>query len=352
MNFFNLTDHQWRNISKELKDAGNLKHHYRQEEGKIVKEIVITFRLDEFQQDESICAEIPRLDGDRLDGEQRIYSTSTRVIPKALAESILVDYRLDGEHQDGHAKLWDLPQELRELNQWVYWRYDVIDGKKTKVPYCTENKKAKVNDPKTWLGFVNAMNYVNIGMVGIGLVLTESDPYVVIDLDGCIENKKPSQYSIDVMGIFMSYAEVSPSGKGLHIVIKGKLQKGISTKEIEVYSKGRYICFTGNKTWDYKIIDGQAGIDRIEKKLSPKPEPARSYPKNFQDNGEYKLPKKIFPDGSRNNELVRQCGIIKTKVGADKNKYLYWVYLVNEKCCSPPLGEVEVKRTAEKLWRL
>ncbi len=157
MNFFKLTDHQWRNISKELKDAGNLKHHYRQEEGKIVKEIVITFRLDEFQQDESICAEIPRLDDHRLDGEQRIYSTSTRVIPKALAESTFDDHRLDGEQQDGepHQKLWDnIPAELRELNQWVYWRYDKIDDKDTKVPYCTKTKKAKTNDSKTWLNFV------------------------------------------------------------------------------------------------------------------------------------------------------------------------------------------------------
>ena len=352
MNFFKLTDHQWRNISKELKDAGNLKHHYSQVEGKIVKEIMIIFRLDENQQDEKVQAEISRLDGDRHDGEQRIYSTSTRVIPDSMAESTLVDHRLDGEQQDGHAILWDLPEELRELNQWVYWRYDVVDGRKTKVPYYTESKKAKVNDPKTWLNFVQAMNYINIGMVGVGLVLTEKDPYVVIDLDDCIKDKQPNKYSIDVMGIFKSYAEVSPSGKGLHIVIKAKLQRGISTKEIEVYSKGRYICFTGNLAWDYKIEDGQPGIDRIEKKLSPKPEPTRSYPKNFQDNGEYTLPKKIFPDGNRNNELVRQCGIIKTKVGSDRNKYMYWVYQVNEKCCSPPLGEMEVKRTAEKLWRL
>ena len=355
MNFFKLTDHQWRNISKELKDAGNLKHHYRQEDGKIVKEIVITFRLDEFQQDESICAEIPRLDDHRLDGEQRIYSTSTRVIPKALAESTFDDHRLDGEQQDGdpHQKLWDnIPVELRELNQWVYWRYDKIDDKDTKVPYCTKTKKAKTNDSKTWLNFVGAMNYKNIGMTGIGLVLTESDPYVVIDLDGCIDKEKPNKYSIGVMEIFMSYAEVSPSGNGLHIVIKGELQKAISTKEIEIYSKGRYICFTGNLACDFKIENGQDGINRIEKKYSPKPEPARPYPKNFQDNGEYKLPKKIFPDGSRNNELVRQCGIIKTKVGNDRNKYMYWVHLVNEKCCSPPLGDSEVKRTAEKLWRL
>ena len=355
MNFFRLTDHQWRNISNELKDAGNLTHHYRQKEGKIVKEIMITFRLDEFQQDESICAEIPRLDGDRLDGEQRIYKSSTIVIPDSKAESTLGAHCLDGEQQDGdpHQKLWDnIPAELRELNQWVYWRYDKIDGRDTKVPYCAKNKKAKSNDSKTWLNFVGAMNYKNIGMAGIGLVLTEADPYIVIDLDKCIDAGKPNKYSVDVMGIFMSYAEISPSGKGLHIVIKGKLQKAISTKEIEVYSKGRYICFTGNLAWDYKIKDGQGGIDRIEKKLGPKPESAKPYPKNFKDNGEYTLPKKLFPDGNRNNELVRQCGVIKTKIGNDKNKYMYWVYRVNEKCCSPPLGEMEVKRTAEKLWRL
>src|SRR5438445_77135 len=45
---------------------------------------------------------------------------------------------------------------------------------------------------------------------------------------------------------FNSYSEVSPSGKGLHIIVKGKVPDGKRTNYIELYPSGRYFTMTGH----------------------------------------------------------------------------------------------------------
>jgi putative DNA primase/helicase len=42
-----------------------------------------------------------------------------------------------------------------------------------------------------------------------------------------------------------SYAEVSPSGKGVHVIVKGKVAQGRRRNKIEVYSSSRYMTMTG-----------------------------------------------------------------------------------------------------------
>ncbi len=43
----------------------------------------------------------------------------------------------------------NIPLELKELPQWVLWRYGERGGKRTKVPHQVNGKRAKVNDPKS-----------------------------------------------------------------------------------------------------------------------------------------------------------------------------------------------------------
>ena len=51
-----------------------------------------------------------------------------------------------------------IPDELKQLKQWVVWRYDLNgDGKQTKIPYRANNMgKAKSNDSGTWATFKDA----------------------------------------------------------------------------------------------------------------------------------------------------------------------------------------------------
>src|ERR1700744_439201 len=107
-----------------------------------------------------------------------------------------------------------IPSELRELSQWVCWRYENIGAAKpTKVPYHPDGRKANVNDPNTWSTFEVAFNAFSIGGYdGIGFVFSKDDPYTFIDLDNPEGDQVILDRQLKVYNEFNSYSEISPSG--------------------------------------------------------------------------------------------------------------------------------------------
>lgn len=155
------------------------------------------------------------------------------------------------------SKLFDnLPAELRALKQWVMWRYeDIKAAKPTKVPYTTTGKLANVNDPSTWSTFEECLNCFMLGgYSGIGFVFSDSDPYSFIDLDDAEGYDAILQRHLKVYHEFNSYSEVSPSGKGLHIIVKGVVPAGRRRSKIEIYSSQRYATMTGNVYNNQNVI--------------------------------------------------------------------------------------------------
>lgn len=163
----------------------------------------------------------------------------------------------------------NIPEELRLLPQWICWRYeDIGAAKPTKVPYDAKTGRlASVSDPATWSDFqaVIAANQDN-KYSGIGFVFTSNDPYTFIDLDDPSKLKDGSpnpNYQADmdrqihIHREMDSYSEISPSGKGLHIIVKGKIDAGRKRSFIEVYSSNRYATFTGNVYNNKPIVDQQ-----------------------------------------------------------------------------------------------
>ena len=158
-----------------------------------------------------------------------------------------------------------VPPELLRFRQFVCWNYvDIGEGKPTKVPFNpTTGQKASVTDPTTWVDYRTAVSGVVSGhYVGIGFVLTEQDPYSFIDLDGM--NKDGSSIDEDmadrqtrIFQAFNSYSERSPSGVGLHIIVKGSIPEGRRKGPIEVYSSQRYMTLTGNVYHDCPINERQ-----------------------------------------------------------------------------------------------
>lgn len=146
----------------------------------------------------------------------------------------------------------NIPEELQQLQQWVMWRYEEKKGggKSTKVPYFSVSQRANTTDSKTWLKFHEAINFLkNDFFDGIGFVFTEEDEYVGIDLDHCNEEGGLNAYANEIVSLMDSYTEYSPSGTGLHIIVKvSKEIKFDSRKDnvtgTEVYQKGRYFTFT------------------------------------------------------------------------------------------------------------
>ena len=140
----------------------------------------------------------------------------------------------------------NIPDELKKLDQWVLWKAMQKPGEKKlrKVPFSIAGYEAKVSDPSTWGSFKKVMDiYHNSFVYGIGFVFSDNDPYCGIDFD--IMNNGV----IDWINKFSSYTEYSQSGKGVHIIVKGKKPGDRCKnpkKNYEIYDSDRYFVFTGN----------------------------------------------------------------------------------------------------------
>src|SRR5690606_32066704 len=111
--------------------------------------------------------------------------------------------------------------------QWVLWRAEDIGAAKlSKIPYTPTGQKASVTNPATWCDFQSATLAYSTGMFsGIGFVFTDDDPFCFVDLDQTddpiIMDRQQKIYSQ-----LNSYSELSPSGRGLHIICKASIPMG------------------------------------------------------------------------------------------------------------------------------
>lgn len=147
------------------------------------------------------------------------------------------------------SQLANIPDELKTRPQWVVWREEKRGGKLTKVPYSPSGYKAKANTPATWSSWKAALAAYQDGhnYTGIGYVFTDADSLTGIDLDKCGDGAQFEPWALDIVEKMASYTEKSPSGRGLHIIIKGKLPPdGRRKGKVEMYDQLRYFTMTGD----------------------------------------------------------------------------------------------------------
>ena len=140
-------------------------------------------------------------------------------------------------------------QSIRDLRQWVCWRSEEREGKLTKIPYSPlTGGKASSTNPGTWAGYSEAVAaYKERGYDGIGFVFTKEDEFVGVDLDHCRNEKGDLEdWAQEIVDELDSYTEVSPSGTGVHILLRATLPDGRNRKgPIEIYGHGRYFTVSG-----------------------------------------------------------------------------------------------------------
>jgi hypothetical protein len=141
-------------------------------------------------------------------------------------------------------------QNIRELRQWLVWRSEERDGKQTKIPYSPlTGQRASSTSPQTWTGYEEAADACKEhGYSGIGFVFTPEDSLCGVDLDGCRnpETGEMEPWAQEVVEELDSYTEISPSGTGVHVLLRGELLAGRNRKgRFEAYDRGRYFTFTG-----------------------------------------------------------------------------------------------------------
>lgn len=141
----------------------------------------------------------------------------------------------------------------RDLKQWVCWRSEARErgGKPTKVPYSpATGSRARSDDPNTWGSLAEARGAADRDSYdGIGFVFTEGDPFCGVDLDGCVELEtgEIEPWAAEILDELDSYTELSPSGEGLHVLVRAKLPEGGRRKgRIEMYDRGRFFTITGH----------------------------------------------------------------------------------------------------------
>lgn len=155
-----------------------------------------------------------------------------------------------------------IPQELKALPNWICWDAvpDEKRGKIKKVPInALTGGGAMSNNPSTWCDFDTAVR-ASEKHSGIGFMFGGC-PYFGVDIDGKEEELEAYQRGengniiSEFISTLQSYTEISQSGKGIHIICRGKLPKrGRRKGSVEMYEDGRFFVMTGNSCSEYESI--------------------------------------------------------------------------------------------------
>jgi primase-polymerase (primpol)-like protein len=146
-----------------------------------------------------------------------------------------------------------IPGELKALPQWVLWRAELRGGKWSKAPYRIDGRRASSTNPDDWTSFDRAIEaYVSPGpeqhYEGVGFVFASGGRIVGIDLDHVIgESGNIEPWARRIIQAAGSYCELSVSGTGMHIFVRGELPdgKGRRRGRIELYDRARYFTASG-----------------------------------------------------------------------------------------------------------
>jgi hypothetical protein len=185
-----------------------------------------------------------------------------------------------------------IPDELKALRQWIVWRYETTPtGRTTKVPYSPiTGHLASVTDASHWADWFTAnAALAQHGFSGLGFVLTNADPYTFIDLDNAEGEPTAMALQDEVYRLFgASYQELSPSGKGLHIIVRGVVPtgKGKRRHSVEVYSSERYMTMTGNQVAGRErlpILEQQSNVEWLWSQLGGDDETNQAFEGTYQD---------------------------------------------------------------------
>ena len=166
-------------------------------------------------------------------------------------------------------------KELKERKIWFCWNLVKQNGKITKKPISAYGTVTGTNEKyaHTWVTYNEAVKAAKEkGYKGVGFVIPEG--YFFLDVDNRTIDNPFVQMMLER---FNSYAELSQSGKGIHIygkcdilkipIADGKVDKKYYVKNpnnnLELYIGGltnRFAVFTGNAVKDVPICECTSAV--------------------------------------------------------------------------------------------
>lgn len=233
-----------------------------------------------------------------------------------------------------------VPDDLAEFDSWVLWRTEVREGKKTKIPYTVNGRKASVADPRDWASFEAVLNQWRRypgGYSGLGFVFSKSDPFAGIDLDDSLDAGEPKQWARGMIERFSdTYVEISPSGRGLKIWVRGALPEnfpGAKVKDenggIEIYDRSRYFTVTGRAFRGAPLQIEEHGKDLLALYERLRPDSGkRTWPVQPTAAGR-------IPYGQQHNTLVSIAGTLRARRVCDEAIEACLTAVANHQCERP-----------------
>jgi len=258
-----------------------------------------------------------------------------------------------------------VPEELKRLNQWVC----VYKGDKAPQK-AFERGAASSADPATWSDFETACAAVEEGYYDdIGFVFARGGGLVGIDIDlGFGGDGLPTPMAVDILRRCASYTELSRSGRGYHVFLKGDLpfdgrNGGMG---VEIYSARRYFIVTGRRVVYPDIAVNPEAIEYVLNTYIPASAPAKD--EGGREKGKpliyaprYKKPAPcgrvdLTPDypsiqtGLRHISMVSLAGSLRA-AGLGAKRICEELLRANEIACKPPLPAQEIRQIAKSIQK-
>lgn len=152
------------------------------------------------------------------------------------------------------------PAELLDQPVWLIWRLEADasnpNRKPLKVPYYAsggkrQGKQGGIDDRGRMTTFAEASKAAaRRGFTGVGLALMPELGITALDFDNCVDAQGKLPPEIEQIAS-QTYAEYSPSGKGIRAFVRGSYGNRKSPTEgnpygFEVFSSNGFVTFTGN----------------------------------------------------------------------------------------------------------
>ena len=255
----------------------------------------------------------------------------------------------------------NIPGELKALPQWVCcW-----NG--SKIPMrAFERLGASSTRPETWSPFTAAVEALEAKVYDwLGFVFADNG-IVGIDIDcGFGPDGTYTDICREIIDWCGSYTELSRSGRGVHILVKGKLPwpGKNNLAGVEIYQSRRFFIMTG-KVVDQKhkqLVEAQEAIDKILEKYFPerlREGKSSMVEKIYRpvwhkpEGGKIRI-KPDYPEvesGNRNLSMTSLAGALHT-TGYNKKQLYKQLCEANQKACRPPLKNRELINICESVTK-
>jgi Protein of unknown function (DUF3631) len=179
-----------------------------------------------------------------------------------------------------------IPASMADARRWICYRLALVDGKWKKPPHSPEDGSSIGATEEYLKDHFATLDDAIAGVAahdldGVGFVFMKGDGLVGLDFDHAIDKDGNVHPEVQNWLRFFSgtYAEVSPSGTGLHVVCRGKLARalvgaklpGTDSVTVEAYAWGRYLTVTGRQLGDAtEVTDCQPSLDKLLDHLGAK----------------------------------------------------------------------------------